>query len=102
MRVLRTIKNRYGAKAWTQYGFVDAFNPITDWYDTDVVGIDIGISMVMAENARTSFVWNTFMKNPEARRGMDRAGFKAEADVPAASPQAPRHIAVERARKYRS
>lgn len=86
MRVLRTIKNRYGAKAWTQYGFVDAFNPITDWYDTDVVGIDIGISMVMAENARTSFVWNTFMKNPEARRGMDRAGFKAEPDAPAAKP----------------
>lgn len=86
MRVLRTIKNRYGAKAWTQYGFVDAFNPITDWYDMDVVGIDIGISMVMAENARTSFVWNTFMENPEARRGMDRAGFKAEADAPAVKP----------------
>jgi hypothetical protein len=76
MRVLRTIKNRYGTNAWTQYGFVDAFNPLTNWYDTDVVGIDIGISMVMAENARTSFVWNTFMKNPEAKRGMDRAGFK--------------------------
>jgi hypothetical protein len=79
MRVLRTIKDRYGAKAWTQYGFVDAFNPLKDWYDTDVVGIDIGISMVMAENARTSFVWDTFMKNPEAQRGMDRAGFKASA-----------------------
>ncbi len=76
MRVLHTINNRYGANAWTQYGFVDAFNPLTKWYDTDVVGIDIGISMVMAENARTSFVWNTFMKNPEAQRGMDRAGFK--------------------------
>src|SRR5271166_2584019 len=78
MRVLQTIKNRYGANAWTQYGFVDAFNPLTNWYDTDVVGIDIGISMVMAENARTSFVWNTFMKNPEAKRGMDRAGFKPD------------------------
>ena len=32
--------------------------------------------MLMAENARTGFVWNTFMKSPEARRGMDRAGFK--------------------------
>jgi hypothetical protein len=30
----------------------------------------------MAENARTSFVWDTFMKNPEARHGMARAGFK--------------------------
>jgi len=42
----------------------------------DVVGIDTGVTMVMAENARTGFVWDTFMKNPEAARGMDRAGFK--------------------------
>jgi hypothetical protein len=32
--------------------------------------------MLMAENVRTGFVWNTFMKNQEATRGMDRAGFK--------------------------
>jgi hypothetical protein len=75
MRVLQTIKNRYGQKAWSDYGFVDAFNPLTGWYDTDVVGIDTGITMIMAENARTAFVWDTFMKNPEARRGMQRAGF---------------------------
>ena len=78
MRVQRTMKERYGAKAWTQFGFVDAFNPLTDWYGPDVIGIDVGISIVMAENARTSYVWDTFMKNPEARRGMDRAGFKPE------------------------
>jgi hypothetical protein len=77
VRVLRTIKDRYGENAWTQYGFVDAFNPLNNWYNIDVVGIDTGITMVMAENARTSFVWDTFMKNPEARRGMERAGFKA-------------------------
>ena len=76
MRVLRTSKDRYGTNSWTPYGFVDAFNPLTNWYDTDVVGINTGITMVMAENARTSFVWDTFMKNPEAQRGMQRAGFK--------------------------
>jgi hypothetical protein len=32
--------------------------------------------MLMAENARTGFVWETFMKNPEAKRGMERAGFQ--------------------------
>jgi hypothetical protein len=76
LRVLQTIKNRYGQRAWTKYGFVDAFNPLTGWYDSDVIGIDTGITMVMAENLRTGFVWNTFMKNPEAARGMERAGFK--------------------------
>jgi hypothetical protein len=75
MRVLRTIHDRY-PNAWCRYGFVDAFNPLTYWYDTDVIGIDTGITMLMAENARTGFVWETFMKNPEAQRGMTIAGFK--------------------------
>jgi hypothetical protein len=74
MRVLRNIRDHY-PKAWCRYGFVDAFNPLTGWYDTDVIGIDVGIIMLMAENARSGFVWETFMKNPEARRGMAAAGF---------------------------
>jgi len=76
VRVLHTVRTRYGSRAWTRYGFVDAFNPLTSWYDNSVVGIDAGITMVMAENARSGFVWQTFMKNPEAQRGMQRAGFK--------------------------
>ncbi len=76
MRVLKTIHDHY-PNAWCRYGFVDAFNPLTEWYDTDVVGIDTGITMLMAENVRTGFVWETFMKNPEAQRGMDLAGFKS-------------------------
>ncbi len=52
MRVLRTIHDHY-PNAWCRYGFVDAFNPLTGWYDTDVIGIDTGITMLMAENART-------------------------------------------------
>jgi hypothetical protein len=76
LRVLRVIQMRYRAGTWSRYGFVDAFNPLTNWYDSDVVGIDTGITMVMAENARSAFVWDTFMKNPEAQRGMMRAGFE--------------------------
>lgn len=80
MRVLRTIHDHY-PKAWCRYGFIDAFNPLTNWYDTDVIGIDLGITMLMAENARSGFVWETFMKNPEAKRGMDLAGFKPTAST---------------------
>jgi hypothetical protein len=76
LRVLRNMKARFGDRAWSRYGFVNAFNPLKNWYDTDAVGIDTGITMLMAENLRTGFVWETFMKNPEARRGMERAGFK--------------------------
>jgi hypothetical protein len=75
MRVLRTIKDRYPS-AWNKYGFVNAFNPLTKWYDTDVIGIDTGITLLMAENVRTGFVWEIFMKNEAAQRGMQRAGFK--------------------------
>jgi hypothetical protein len=78
MLVLRTIRERFSHHAWKRYGFVDAFNPLTGWFDKDVIGIDLGITVLMAENARTGFVWKTFMKNPEAREGMKRAGFHAE------------------------
>ena len=76
IRVLRNIRGAYGPKAWGLYSFVDAFNPLTGWYDTDVLGIDLGVTMVMAENDRTGLVWNTFMKNAEAQSAMQKAGFQ--------------------------
>jgi len=76
IRVLRTIRGAYGPKAWGLYSYVDAFNPLTGWYDADVLGIDLGITMVMAENHRTGLVWSTFMKNPEAQSAMQKAGFQ--------------------------
>jgi hypothetical protein len=75
LKVLRNIRARF-PDAWSRYGFVNAFNPLNNWFDTDVVGIDAGITMLMAENLRSGFVWETFMKSPEARRGMQRAGFQ--------------------------
>ena len=77
LRVLKNMRSRYGAGSWSQYGFVNAFNPLTNWYDTDVIGIDTGITMLMAENLRTGFVWEVFMRNPEAQRGLERAGFSS-------------------------
>jgi hypothetical protein len=76
MRVMRTLRGPYADMVWKKYGFVDAFNPMNGWVNPDVIGIDVGITMVMAENARTGFVWDTFMKNAEAQVGMQKAGFK--------------------------
>jgi hypothetical protein len=81
IRVLRNIRNNYPS-TWSRYGFVDAFNPMKKWYNSYVIGIDAGITMLMAENLRTGFVWETFMKNPEATRGMQRAGFHAYTGTP--------------------
>ena len=71
---LRNIQSEF-PNAWQRYGFVDAFNPLTGWYDADVIGIDLGITMLMAENQRTGLVWSTFMKNPEAVAAMAAVGF---------------------------
>lgn len=82
LRVLHAMQEQFGKRAWKRYGFVDAFNPLTKWFDHDVIGLNLGITMLMAENARTGFVWNTFMKNDAAHRGMERAGFVANVPSP--------------------
>lgn len=81
---LNNLYTSYGLQAWKRYGFVDAFNPRTGWTDLDVIGIDQGITMLMVENYRTNFIWNNFMKNPEAQRAMRMVGFQ-----PAATPATP-------------
>jgi hypothetical protein len=75
-QVLRNIYTNYPS-AWTPYGFVDAFHPKHKWYDPDVLGIDLGISLLMAENHRTGGVWSSFMQNPEIGKAMKSVGFKA-------------------------
>jgi hypothetical protein len=75
MAVLRTIYWQY-PQAWQRYGFVDAFDPLTNWYDPDVIAIDAGITMLMAENRRSGLVWYTFMKNPEVQNAFAAVGLK--------------------------
>lgn len=78
LSVLRDLRNRWGTEAWGRYGFVDAFHPAANWYNPDVLGIDLGIGVLMAENLRSELVWNTFMRNPEAERAMQLAGFRPD------------------------
>ena len=75
LHVLRAMKDKWGTRAWGRYGFVDAFHPAANWYDPDVLGIDQGISMIMAENLRGGLIWEVFMLNPEALEAMNKAGF---------------------------
>ena len=76
VRVLRSLKDAYGNDAWGRYGFCDAFHPDLHWYDPDVLGIDLGIGLLMAENLRTAFIWETFMENPEPVSAMKACGFR--------------------------
>ena len=88
---LKTIRQRYGAGVWGEYGFLDAFNPTFDfpdarlqhgrvvpglgWFDTDYLGIDQGPIVTMIENHRSGLVWRLMRGDPAVRRGLARAGF---------------------------
>ena len=67
---LKEMRARFGGKIYGRYGFTDAFNPGTGWANTDVIGIDLGITLLSAENLRTGKVWYWFMNNPEMLEAM--------------------------------
>jgi hypothetical protein len=71
---LKDMKRKFGDRIYGRYGFTDAFHPTDDWVNPDVIGIDLGIILLSAENLRTGQVWNWFMMNPEIPLALDRAG----------------------------
>jgi hypothetical protein len=75
MKTLRYMRTAFGDRIWKRYGFVDSFNPETGWVNSDVIGIDLGISLLQAENARSGLVWAVFMGAPEVQNALVRAGF---------------------------
>jgi len=81
LAVLRTMRAAHGSLAWGRYGFVDAFHPAANWYNPDVLGIDLGIGVLMAENLRSGLVWKSFMSNPEAEQAMQLVGFRPDDGV---------------------
>jgi len=66
--------DKYGIKVYSKYGFIDAFNPGTGWFDSDVLGINTGIILLSAENSLTGNVWKWFMQNREIPLAMQKAG----------------------------
>ncbi|HEX4945637.1 MAG TPA: glucoamylase family protein [Blastocatellia bacterium] len=71
---LREMKARFGAKIYGRYGFVDAFNPNNGWINPDVIGIDVGITLLSAENLRSGNVWRWFIRNREIPRALQLIG----------------------------
>jgi hypothetical protein len=107
---------RYGEYLYSEYGFLDSFNPSFDydvpsksgrnlpgggWVASDYLGIDQGPIVAMIANYRNDFVWNVMKRNPYIRAGLERAGFTggwlAEAGKPKASsgPSDPEAAAVQ-------
>jgi hypothetical protein len=78
--VLREMYNVYGDKIYQRYGFTDAFNPNWKdeklWVNQDVVGIDVGITLLSIENLLTGNPWRWFMQNQYIQNAMERVGFR--------------------------
>jgi hypothetical protein len=88
---LMAMREKYGSRLYTRYGFKDAFNPsftFTDagsksgavdpaqgWVANDYLGIDQGPILAMMENHRSGLVWRVMRKNPHIVRGLKRIGF---------------------------
>ena len=88
---LKAMKARYGAGIYTEFGFLDSFNPTlietgrtlqhgrivpgVGWVDGDYLGIDQGPIVIMIENARSDIVWRRMQGEPNITRGLKRAGF---------------------------
>ncbi len=78
--VLKQMLKTYGETIYRRYGFTDAFNPNWQdkkmWVNQDVIGIDVGISLLSMENLVSGNVWRWFMRNPYVQSAMDRVGFQ--------------------------
>jgi hypothetical protein len=74
LAALKTMREKFGERIYGRYGFADAFNPNTGWVGPDVLGIDVGITLLSAENLRSGNVWRWFMRNAEIPRAMRLAG----------------------------
>jgi hypothetical protein len=83
VRALLNMRGMLDGRVYTHFGFVDAFNPLTKWIDPDAIGIDVGITLLSAENMRTGNVWRWLMRNGSIRTAMQKAGLReTERGVP--------------------
>ena len=88
---LMAMKELFGDHLYTDYGFLDAFNPSftfddhnpargtvvpgVGWFGSDHLGIDQGPILLMLENHRSELIWKTMRKNPYIRKGLEEIGF---------------------------
>jgi hypothetical protein len=87
---VREMKARFGDRIYGRYGFADAFHPTDGWVNPDVIGIDLGITVLSAENLRTGRVWEWFMRNREIAVAMDRVGLGRTATTVLPTAESPR------------
>jgi hypothetical protein len=67
--------DRFGDRLWGRYGFSDSFNLDRNWFDPDVIGIDLGMALLAIEDVRTGLPWKLLASHPSTARALRQAGF---------------------------
>ncbi|EML8489969.1 alpha-L-fucosidase [Salmonella enterica subsp. enterica] len=59
-------------RLWTSYGFAESYNlsASAPWYCPTSSGLIKGLTLLMIENYRSSFVWDTYMSHPVLQAGL--------------------------------
>ncbi len=89
-QVVQTLKARYGADIYGDYGFYDAFNPTytgatttgritasAGWVGKDWIALDTGPVLAMLDNYMTGNLWSLMRGSPVIKLGLQKAGFQA-------------------------
>lgn len=78
LKALYTMKQKYGNRLYTKYGFLDSFNLTYSeegWFNPDYIGIDQGPILIQLENLQSGLIWDILRKNPYIQSGLKKAGF---------------------------
>lgn len=80
---LYAMYQNYGDQLYSEYGFLDSFNPTygklkhrESWINDDYIGIDQGPILLQLENHQTGLIWDIIRKNKYIRQGLIKAGFR--------------------------
>lgn len=72
----RALHGEPGIALWGRYGFANAFNIDRNWYDRDVIGIDLGMVLLAIENHRTGLIWALMDSAGSTSQAFRSAGFR--------------------------
>ncbi|PHZ86685.1 beta-glucosidase [Paremcibacter congregatus] len=80
LALLKNLYYRHGKELFGPMGFYDAINlSVSDDPRKQVkktyLAIDQGPIIIMLENYRSGLLWDSFMKDPDVRKGLDKLGF---------------------------
>jgi hypothetical protein len=57
LSIARLLYDKLGHPFWGDFGFANAFNIDRNWFDSEVIGIDLGMELLSIENHQTGLIW---------------------------------------------